>query len=104
MCPDFLGEAGRILEGRVGALGITAEDVRDPSHHRGRRHHKVHLRKPSYGIVRVGAHLLDPATAQAGPQESSARLGERVTGPARAPVLPAIDRIGPPLNRGWWPN
>ena len=94
----LLSDTDRILQGRVAAIKITAKDARDPLCERGYGCHEALRREPTHGLVGVGAHLLGTAPAQDGPEQGGPRLGRRVIGPGRVPVLPAVDHIGPPLG------
>ena len=95
---DFLPDADPIPEGLVAAIEVTAKDAPDPLQERGCRRHEALRREPPHRLVCVSAHLFDPAPAQEGPHHGGPRLGGRVTGPGRIPVLPAIDHVGPPLG------
>ena len=96
MRTDFLSEAYSVLEGRVATIDITAKDARDPLQERRCGRHEALRREPPHRLVCVSAHLFGPAPAQEGPEHGGPRLGGRVTGPRRIPVLPVIDHIGPP--------
>src|SRR5271166_6226765 len=98
MRADFLPDAYPILEGRVAAIEVTAKDARDPLQERGGRRHEALRREPPHRLVCVSAHPSGPAPAQEGPHHGGPRLDRRVTGPRRILVLPAIDRVGPPLS------
>ena len=98
MCTDFLPDADPILKGRIATIEVTAKDTRDPLQERGCRRHEALRREPAHRLVCVSAHLFGPAPAKEGPHHGGPRLGGRVTGPRRIPVLPAVDRFGPPLG------
>ena len=85
MRADFLHAADRGLQRRVAAVPVTAQDARDPLQKRGRWYHEALLSAPAHGLVGVGAHLLDPAATQAGPEHGGPRLGGRVIGPGPRP-------------------
>ena len=101
---DVLRAAGRVLEVRVTAIEVAAQGARDSLQEQGRRREDAFLRAPPRGLVGVGAHLLDPVPAQAGPEHGRPRLGRRGhrAGPGR--VLPAVDHVGPPLGLGRRPT
>ena len=86
-----LPDADRIPQGQVATIEVTAKDARDPLQERGGWRHEAPRREPVYGLVGVGAHLSGTLPAQDGPEQGGPRLGGRVTGPGRVPVLPAID-------------
>ena len=91
-------DADRIAEEHVTGLGVSAQDVGEPLKERGYWCHDARCRQPARGLVGVGAHLLDPVSAQQGPHHGGPGLGGRVVRPDRFPVLPAVDRIGPLLG------
>jgi hypothetical protein len=96
-CAEVRGADG-FREGGVAAVTVTGKDLRDPPQERDHRCHDARDGEHARCLVGVGAHLLDPLAAQQGTEHGGPRLGGRVIGPGRVPVLPAIDRIGPPLG------
>ena len=82
---DLLPDTDRILQGRVAAIEVTAQDARDPLQQRGFGCQEAARREPCYGFVGVSAHLVGPPPAQHGPQHRGPRLGGTVIGPGRIP-------------------
>jgi hypothetical protein len=98
----FLAEG--IGEERIATVEVTAQDPCSPLQERSHSRYEVRGRELLRGLVGVGAHLLRPAAAREGPQGGGHRLGVRVKGRARVPVLPAVDRVFPPLGLGRTPR
>ena len=82
-------------EERITTVEVTARDPCSPLQERSHSRYEVRGRELLRGLVGVGAHLLRPAAAREGPQGGGHRLGVRVKGRPRVPVLPAVDRIFP---------
>jgi len=93
-------DAEGVLEEGVAAVKVTAQDPHDPLQTDVPRYYEVRRRELVRGRVSVGAHLLHTASAHSGADLRGQSLGVWVIRPGRAPVLPAIDRISPPLGVG----
>ena len=91
---DLLSDADSVLQGQVTTIEVTAQDARDPLHEGGCRRQKASRREQAHGLIGISAHLFGPAPTQGGADDHDApRLGGRVLGPGRVPVLAPLDCV-----------
>jgi hypothetical protein len=95
-----LPDADTLLEERLRAVKVPAQQPGQPLQRRGCRSHDARRGEQPCGLVRVGTHLLDASPAHEGAEHGGPRLGGGVAGPCRGAVLPVIDRVGPAFGLG----